>query len=525
MRKKTKSKKPSPLRRSGASVSGHPLSPPPSIVSAGAVCSEAPASPVSSAPTQSIAQLTVSVTDLANQIPDLKTSSGTSDLTANGASDTANGLAPSGPSTLSEEPAVAEVTTPLPPIVKDSAKPEASKHIPDAPNPVKQDLWVSLVKGTAKQLKKQSSGFTLPSGESCVKIPNSVIEKNRKSWECFVLGQFYSDPPAQGTIHNIVNGIWSKSYRDISVSKMEGNAFIFRIPNAATRARVINQMLWQIEGQTMFVANWEPGVVPMKPQLTSAPIWLELRHVPLQFFNDEGLESIASLVGDPKCLHPATANKTNLEVAKVFTIIDPRKPLPEVVNVQFASGEIRRILVSSPWMPPVCEHCKEVGHSRKRCKLAPVTCKPCNSSAHLESCCPRKGNAPPRKRYQAKPIFKDQAVVKRPGKEVQQQMVYVPKSVQPASRLQVIAKEGDQAVLEIGSGSGKALHTHGSDQSPSEGKSSVAEEDSSDILSTESEETDSLEETASLEDDYSGFEEVLSKRQRKLNRGKGLKNT
>ncbi|CAE5957989.1 unnamed protein product [Arabidopsis arenosa] len=281
MRKKTKSKKPSPSRRSGASVSGHPLSPPPSIVSAGVVCSEAPASPVSSAPTQSIAQLTVSVTDLANQIPDLKTSSGTSDLTANGASDTANGLAPSGPSTLSEEPAVAEVTTPLPPIVKDSAKPEASKHIPDAPNPVKQDLWVSLV----------------------------------------------------------------------------------------------------------------------------------------------------------------------------------------------------------------------------------------------------KGNAPPRKRYQAKPIFKDQAVVKRPGKEVQQQMVYVPKSVQPASRLQVIAKEVDQAVLEIGSGSGKALHTHGSDQTPSEGKSSVAEEDSSDILSTESEETDSQEETASLEDDYSGFEEVLSKRQQKLNRGKGLKNT
>lgn len=94
MRKKTKSKKPSPSRRSGASVSGHPLSPPPSIVSAGAVCSEAPTSPVSSAPTQSIAQLTVSVTHLANQIPDLKTSSGTSDLTANGASDTANGLAP-----------------------------------------------------------------------------------------------------------------------------------------------------------------------------------------------------------------------------------------------------------------------------------------------------------------------------------------------------------------------------------------------------------------------------------------------
>lgn len=95
----------------------------------------------------------------------------------------------------------------------------------------------------------------------------------------------------------------------------------------------------------MFIASWEPSVTTVKPELMSAPIWLELRKVPFQFFNDEGLEHIAGLVGDPKFLHPATANKTNLEVAKVFTIIDPRKPLPEAVNVQFDSGVISRVLV------------------------------------------------------------------------------------------------------------------------------------------------------------------------------------
>lgn len=106
-----------------------------------------------------------------------------------------------------------------------------------------------------------------------MKIPNSVIEKNRKSWDCFILGQFYSDPPTQGTLHNIVNGIWSKQFRDIAVTKMEGFAFLFRIPNAATRNRVINQRLWQIDGQTMFVAKWEPGIIPVKPELTEALIY------------------------------------------------------------------------------------------------------------------------------------------------------------------------------------------------------------------------------------------------------------
>ncbi|XP_048604867.1 uncharacterized protein LOC125582291 [Brassica napus] len=156
----------------------------------------------------------------------------------------------------------------------------------------------------------------LPSGEACIKISNSVIEKNRKSWEPFVQGQFYSDPPSQGTLHNIVNGIWSKYYRDISVSKLEGFAFLFCIPNAATRHIVITQAFGKLK---------------------------------------------ARLFGHPTFLHPATANKTNLEVAKVFTVINPRQPLPEAVNVQFDSRDISRVLVSSPWMPPVFGFCKEVG--------------------------------------------------------------------------------------------------------------------------------------------------------------------
>ncbi|CAN6988021.1 unnamed protein product [Brassica oleracea var. botrytis] len=251
-----------------------------------------------------------------------------------------------------------------------------------------KDPWTGLFKDAPNSLQKKGEAFELPSGEVCVKIPNSVIEKHKKSWECFVIGQFYHEPPSHGTIHNIVNGIWSKQYRDISVSKMEGNAFLFRIPNANTKRRVIKQILWQIEGQTMFVADWEPGTTPAKPELSSAPIWLELRDVPLQFFNDDCLERIASLVGHPKCLHPSTANKSNMEVAKVLTIIDPRKPLPEAVNAQFESGEVSRIKVSSPWMPPVCQHCNEVGHSLKHCRAAPILCKLCNSRSHSEEKCP-----------------------------------------------------------------------------------------------------------------------------------------
>lgn len=354
------------------------------------------------------------------------------------------------------------------------------------------DTYCSRVKG-ATQLKKTNDGFILPSGEACVKIPNSVIEKNRKSWDCFVIGQFYADPPSQGTIPNIVNGIWSKQYRDIAVSKLEGNAFLFRIPNVSTRNRVITQVLWQIEGRTMFVAKWEPGVNPDKPELKSAPIWLELRKVPFQFFNEESLERIASLVGEPKFLHPSTANKTNLEVAKVFTIIDPRKPLPEAVNVQFESGDISRVLVSSPWMPPVCDHCKEIGHDIKRCSKLPKPCALCKSTGHVASRCPNnkpkesngKGKKTRRGRSRSKSKPASKGVYTSPQLQQGTTPVYRPKEKSDE-------EEANQKVFEVGG-------TSNSTQEPENNKTvgrlsrtsslacSEADQDSSDTASSDSE--------------------------------------
>lgn len=140
----------------------------------------------------------------------------------------------------------------------------------------------------------------------------------------------------------------------------------------------------------MFVANWAPGLTPTLPELTAVPVWLEFREVPPHFFSEEGLEHIAGLVGHPVYLHPSTADMTNLEVAKVLTIIDPTKEIPEAVNAKFATGQISRIKVSCPWLPPICKHCSEMGHSKRHCPTAPVTCSGCQSTVHETTACPKK---------------------------------------------------------------------------------------------------------------------------------------
>lgn len=239
-------------------------------------------------------------------------------------------------------------------------------------------------------MTKKGEAFFLDSGEACVEIPNSVITKNQHRWENFIIAQFNGRAPSPGVLHAIVNGIWSNRLKNIIVSKLSERSFLIKIPCPITRKKVLDQGMWHIENQAMFVVKWEPGLQPETPELTAAPVWVDFHGVPPHFYNEEGLEHIAGLVGDPIVLHPATASMTNLEVARVYTIVDPSKPLPEAVNVRFQSGHIQRVLVTSQWLPPICTHCQEVGHSIKRCPTAPITCTICKSTGHEISACPRR---------------------------------------------------------------------------------------------------------------------------------------
>ncbi|XP_056857360.1 uncharacterized protein LOC130506685 [Raphanus sativus] len=222
--------------------------------------------------------------------------------------------------------------------------------------------------------------------------------------------------------------------------KLEGHAFLFRIPNAETRKHVISQGLWH-------------------------------------FSNEDGLERIAGLVGHPKYLHPATANKTILDVAKVFTIIDPRKPLPEAVNVQFDSGDIARVTVSSPWMPPVCTHCKEVGHTVKRCPSAPITCKGCKSTTHSSESCPRSKGHVHKKGEKKRDQKQNLKHKKKQSRKVKLQRIEAhQKRISP------------QMILEIKS---SLPSTSTAQEAPTmQGELSVSEveSDSSDVFSSDSEE-------------------------------------
>ena len=368
-------------------------------------------------------------------------------------------------------------------------------------------------------MKCKGESFLLESGEICVSIPNSVIEKSEHIWESFIIAQFHGKAPSPGDLHAITNGIWSSKLRNITVSKLLKKAFLIKIPCPITWQKVIVQGMWHIDNQSMFVAKWKPGLQPEIPELTSVPVWLDFHNVPPQFYSEEGLEHIVGALGDPLFLHPATANMTKLEVARVFTIIDPSKPLPEAINVRFDSGHVERVEVSSPWLPPTCEHCKGVGHNIKSWPTAPITCPTCQSSGHKLEDCPRSKTSETSKGEEEKKKKKKKKKAKHPKPSTEQA------SKEDTSEGNIVIDIGLDAIGDITSNEKETVVANPAEEQDSDVESQLSAdsepvENSSEEEQEKSSSDEEGESSESLSSDDSGFSQVTSKKTRKQQKKK-----
>lgn len=119
--------------------------------------------------------------------------------------------------------------------------------------------------------------------------------------------------------------------------------------------------------------------------MDSIKIWAHLTGIPLDLRHREGLSLVAGLVGDPKETDAFTLNLVSLTLSHVKVKVDLTKPLPSVVEFQRQSGEVVELLVSYPWLPATCAHCKELGHIAKNCLKLPPPPPPASASKRKDA--------------------------------------------------------------------------------------------------------------------------------------------
>lgn len=242
-------------------------------------------------------------------------------------------------------------------------------------------------------------------------IPEEVYQKGAELHREFVVCRFFGRVPAYTLIQNVLNYMWGKGkHLEIHMSPTT-NSVLVRLPNDFVREKVTQKGFWYVDTTMFHASQWAAHADDYSPSLQRVQLWAHLVGVPFDLIHKQGLSHIAGQIGEPKETDDWTLNLTSISVAHVKVEIDTTLPLPSIIEVGRQNGTFVNVAVEYPWVPPICAHCKDVGHISRNCPLIPLppkatpshtapekpshkknsnhTCYSCKQSGHLMRNCPK----------------------------------------------------------------------------------------------------------------------------------------
>ncbi|KAL0282965.1 UNVERIFIED_CONTAM: hypothetical protein Sangu_2919800 [Sesamum angustifolium] len=150
---------------------------------------------------------------------------------------------------------------------------------------------------------------------------------------------------------------------------MSNGFYFFQFKTEVATEEVIEGGPWLFQGQPIILQRWEPGIVLQKHKHTQVPVWIRLRHLPVEFWTNDGLSTVASGVGRSLYQDTITRACTRLDFARVCVMIDISSTLPKhlIIMMPKEDGSGVPCKVEYEWVPSKCKQCMSLGHSTAAC--------------------------------------------------------------------------------------------------------------------------------------------------------------
>lgn len=150
------------------------------------------------------------------------------------------------------------------------------------------------------------------------------------------------------------------------------HAFLFKLAQEEDKVKVLDLGSVFIAKKLFLIRPWSIALEQNLDAITSFPVWMNLRKVPLYLWIELGLSRIASIVGTPIMTDTPTALKTRMSYARVLVEVAPDCEFPEELPILV--DDVKLVVKAEyPWRPNACSHCKTFGHSDAKCSFIPKT--------------------------------------------------------------------------------------------------------------------------------------------------------
>ncbi|KAL0420810.1 UNVERIFIED_CONTAM: hypothetical protein Slati_3103900 [Sesamum latifolium] len=229
----------------------------------------------------------------------------------------------------------------------------------------------------------------LQNGEVIVRSFMDIIREGSRRWVNTAVGYFLGKKPYFHHLHDYVHSVWPMVQ---SVTATTSGFYFFQFKTEAAMEEVIEGGPWLFQGQPIVLQRWEPSMALRKLKHTQVPVWIKLRHLPVELWTVDGLSTIASGIGKPLYPDAVIMACTRLDFARVCIMLDVTSKLPKhlVVMVPKEDGTESpcKIDVEYEWLPLKCTTCHSLGHPSRAC---PTTKQPTKTPVSVYVPRPKEG--------------------------------------------------------------------------------------------------------------------------------------
>ncbi|GFZ10604.1 hypothetical protein Acr_22g0000020 [Actinidia rufa] len=135
-----------------------------------------------------------------------------------------------------------------------------------------------------------------------------------------------------------------------------------------TRKKILENGPYMIYGSPLLLKQMDKYFRFGKEAISTFPVWVQLRGVPLTFWNPVIFGKICSKLGKPIHMDKLTTQKERTTYARCLVEIDMAKDLVHSVQLHMPEGDEHEQKIFYENLPKYCSHCRMVGHTKETCK-------------------------------------------------------------------------------------------------------------------------------------------------------------
>ncbi|CAL5414966.1 unnamed protein product [Camellia sinensis] len=178
----------------------------------------------------------------------------------------------------------------------------------------------------------------VPQGIPRIFLPKQLLQQIRQPWTNSLIVRLLGKTIGYRLLCTKVRNLWALQ-DEFNAIDLGNNYFLFKFSSQEDCAHVYSGGPWVILDHYLTVRKWEPDFKASEAFETTTAVWVRFPELPIEYFQDKVLYTIAKQLGRPLKLDLTTAMATRGKFARVCIEMDLNKPLCPCFFLGWIIGE------------------------------------------------------------------------------------------------------------------------------------------------------------------------------------------